>query len=142
MGPHDNLQPTPPKPGSGLPTINVVPQPVAQNLQQPWFEHIGTRRQIRCNEGRCIRPRFRHAGKGSTVMADHVQIVLVGIPSAGSNEPIRHVKPGQYPHQCREAWRPATRPPSKAHASASLLRQIVENEAAVRSMLKPQPLTR
>ena len=68
-----------------------------------------------------------------------VQVILVPVPVGGSNEPHRQVKPGKYPLQRREAWRPATRPPSKAAASARLLRGIVEQEAAVREMLRPQP---
>ena len=68
-----------------------------------------------------------------------VQIVLVPVPVAGCPEPHRVVKPCRYPVQRRDPWRPATRPPSKAAATVNLLRRIVENDAAARSMLKPQP---
>jgi hypothetical protein len=85
-------------------------------------------------------------GAGARLMTDRhprdVQIVLVPVPVAGCPEPHRQVKPGKYPLQRREAWRPATSPPSKAAASVNLLRQIAQNEAAVRSMLKPTLLTR
>ena len=67
-----------------------------------------------------------------------VQVVLVPVPVAGADWR-KQVKPGKYPTQRRETWRPATRPPSKAAASVNLLRQIVENEAVVRQMLRPQP---
>jgi hypothetical protein len=50
-----------------------------------------------------------------------VQIVFIEVPSAGSNEPIRHVKPRYPQQQRRDPWRPATRPPSKADASKRLL---------------------
>ena len=69
-------------------------------------------------------------------MADRVQIILV--PVGGSNEPVRPVKPLPYRHQRRDAWRPATRPPSKGAATVRLLRGMVEQEAAVREMLRPQ----
>ena len=74
-------------------------------------------------------------------MSDNVrrEIILVPVPVAGSPETLREVKPRYPQHQRLEHWRPATRIPSKAHASASLLRQIVENEAAARSMLRPSP---
>ena len=71
-------------------------------------------------------------------MADRVQIVFVEVPVAGCPEPHRQVKPGRYPHQRRDSWRPATRPPSKAQASVNLLRRMVEQEAAVRRMMQPQ----
>jgi hypothetical protein len=67
------------------------------------------------------------------------EIILVPVPVAGSPEPFRKTRPAPYPQQQRQHWRPANRPPSKAHASASLLRRIVENEAAVRRMLHPRP---
>jgi hypothetical protein len=68
-----------------------------------------------------------------------VQIVFVETPSAGCPEPHRHVKPGQYKRNPPTHWNPRTKPPSKAAASASLLRRIVENEAMVRQMLRPRP---
>jgi hypothetical protein len=68
-----------------------------------------------------------------------VQIVLLPYPAAGSPKSLREVKPLPFQRNQREHWRPATRPPSKAAASVSLLRRIVENEAAARSMLRPQP---
>ena len=76
-------------------------------------------------------------------MSDHRtrrEIILVPypVPSAGSNEPVRPVKPLPYRHQRREAWRPAFRPP-KTNAAVSLLRGIVQQEAALRQLLKPQP---
>ena len=66
-------------------------------------------------------------------MADRVQIILV--PVGGSNEPVRPVKPLPYRHQRRDA---PTRPPSKGAATVRLLRGMVEQEAAVREMLRPQ----
>jgi hypothetical protein len=67
-----------------------------------------------------------------------VQIVLVPVPVGGSNEPIRQVKPRYPQQQRRDPWRPQRAIPSKAQASVSLLRRMVEQEAAVREMLRPQ----
>jgi hypothetical protein len=61
MGAYDNLQPTPPVEGSLPPLTNVLPMPVALNLQKPWYAVTGVRRQI-CS--------WKHAGYGrSTVRA-------------------------------------------------------------------------
>jgi hypothetical protein len=68
-----------------------------------------------------------------------VQIVLVPVPVAGSHQPLKWAKPGRYPVQHREAWRPRTKPPSKADDTKRLLDAIIENEAAARSMLRPLP---
>jgi hypothetical protein len=71
-----------------------------------------------------------------------VQVVFIEVPVAGSPAPLYRNKPGQYPQQRREHWRPATRIPSKAEATARLLRDIAANEMAVRSMLTPRPQPR
>ncbi len=49
-----------------------------------------------------------------------VQIVFVG----GSPEHYPQRPPPRYPKQTREPWRPRTKPPSKAEATAALLRRI------------------
>jgi hypothetical protein len=54
-----------------------------------------------------------------------VQIVLVPIPVGGSNEPIRHVKPGKYPLQRRDPWRPASKPPQRGKAAS--IARLIEN---------------
>ena len=66
-----------------------------------------------------------------------VQIVLVPVPVGGSPQPLKWAKPSEYPVQHREAWRPRTKPPSKAEALRRLLDGINRNDAAARSMLTP-----
>ena len=70
------------------------------------------------------------------------EIIFVPVPVAGSPAPLNQAKPPRYPATQRQAWRPATRPPSKAAATVNLLRQIAANEMAVREMLTPQALRR
>jgi len=65
-----------------------------------------------------------------------VQIVFVETPAAGSPKTLREVKPGRYPSNRRESWRPATRPPSKAAASVSLLRRIAVQNAEISEFLR------
>jgi hypothetical protein len=70
-----------------------------------------------------------------------VQIVLVPVPCAGSPEPLKWAKPPAYKSTRRAPWQPARAIPSnsKTAATVRLLRQIAENDAAARSMLRPQP---
>jgi hypothetical protein len=68
-----------------------------------------------------------------------VQVIFVEVPTGGSPETLRTVKPGKYPLQRREAWRPATRPPSKAAASVRLLDSFMRQDQIVREMLRPRP---
>jgi hypothetical protein len=66
------------------------------------------------------------------------EIIIVPVPyEIGSPKHGREVKPRNYPHQRREAWRPATRPPSKAERIARWLDGVRRQEEAVREMLKP-----
>jgi hypothetical protein len=51
----------------------------------------------------------------------HPAVIFVEVPAAGSPEPFRTVKPGKYPVQHREAWRPATRPPSRQSKDKRLI---------------------
>jgi hypothetical protein len=67
----------------------------------------------------------RHVGPSGPV------VVFVEVPVAGSPKSLREVKPGQYKRNPPTHWQPRTRPPS-------LLEAIVRQEAAVRSMLRPQ----
>jgi hypothetical protein len=66
--------------------------------------------------------RHHHAGR------DRIIFVPIEI---GSPKSVRGVKPGPYPQQGRQPWRPATRPPSKAERSVQLLRRICEQESDV-----------
>ena len=66
-----------------------------------------------------------------------VQIVLVPVPVAGTVKETHRVKPGSYPRNRREAWRPATRPPNKAERVARWLDQWKRQEEAIREMLRP-----
>jgi hypothetical protein len=69
-----------------------------------------------------------------------VQIVLVPVPcEAGSPEPLKWAKPAKYPFTRRAPWQPARAIPSKASASKRLLDSIIENEEAVKSLLRPLP---
>lgn len=65
-----------------------------------------------------------------------VQVVFVETPAAGSPKSARTVKPGRYPTQRREPWRPASRPPSKAAATVELLRRIAGQDAMVRDFMR------
>ena len=42
------------------------------------------------------------------------QVIIVPVPCGGSPEPVRNVKPGKYPHDKREPWRPQRAIPNKA----------------------------
>jgi hypothetical protein len=68
-----------------------------------------------------------------------VQVILVPVPVGGSNEPIRQVKPGKYPLQRREAWRPQRAIPTRGARSVSLLRQIARQDQIVSEFMRPQP---
>ena len=63
------------------------------------------------------------------------EIIFVPVPVAGPDFG-RHGKPPNYPVQRREAWRPATRPPSKAERSVRLLNAIVRQDEEVREFLR------
>jgi hypothetical protein len=67
-----------------------------------------------------------------------IQIVFVEVPVGGSPVPIRRLPPPAYPANQREHWRPQRAIPTKADATANLLRQIVRQEAAVREMMTPR----
>ena len=71
-----------------------------------------------------------HAGGPET------RIVFVEVPVAGSPKSVKGVKPGSYPHQRREAWRPRTKPPTKAERTVNFLRRIAEQESAVRDFMQ------
>jgi hypothetical protein len=71
-----------------------------------------------------------------------VQIVLVPVPAAGTPEPLKWAKPGKYPLQRREAWRPARSIPVKQRQAGRLveiMRDLDRREVDARSMLKPNP---
>jgi hypothetical protein len=68
-----------------------------------------------------------------------VQVIVIPVPVAGSPAPLNQAKPAKYPHHQRQAWRPATRPPSKGRATVRLLDAIIENDAAARNLLRPLP---
>ena len=69
-----------------------------------------------------------------------VQIVFVETPAAGSNEPMRQVKPRYPQHSQPRPWRPATRPPSKQRQAENIVRVMRELErrtADASKMLHP-----
>lgn len=74
-------------------------------------------------------------------MSDNVrrEIILVPypVPVGGSNKMLREVKPLPFQRNQPTHWRPANCPP-KTNATVSLLRRMVEQEAAVRRMMQPQ----
>jgi hypothetical protein len=74
---------------------------------------------------------FRH----HTASRD-VRIVLVPY-EIGTGRETNRVKPGKYPHERREAWRPATRPPNKAERIVRWLDQCRRQEEAIREFMKP-----
>jgi hypothetical protein len=65
-----------------------------------------------------------------------VQIVLVPY-EVGTPRETHRVKPGKYPRDRREPWRPATRPPNKAERVVRFLDQCKRQEEAIREMLRP-----
>jgi hypothetical protein len=66
------------------------------------------------------------------------EIILVPVAyEVGTPRETHRVKPGRYPRDRREAWRPATRPPSKAERVARWLDQWKRQEEAIRELLKP-----
>jgi hypothetical protein len=66
-----------------------------------------------------------------------VQVVLVPVPfEGGSPKSARTVKPGNYPRQDRQPWRPATRPPSKGQRAVNLLNAIVRQDEEVREFMR------
>jgi hypothetical protein len=72
-----------------------------------------------------------------------VQIVLVPVAfEGGSPKQAREVKPGHYPHQQREPWRPqraipASRKTEGFKRTVDLLRDLARREADARAMLRP-----
>ena len=69
-----------------------------------------------------------------------VQIVLVPVPVAGSPQPLKWAKPGRYPQQQREAWRPQRAIPikqRKAERLVEIMRELYRREADARQMLTP-----
>jgi hypothetical protein len=80
---------------------------------------------------------FRHHRASREIV-----FVAVPVPAAGSPEPFPHRPPPKYPQQHHQPWRPQRSIPSKANATACLLRQIAANEMAAREMLTPQALRR
>jgi hypothetical protein len=70
-------------------------------------------------------------------VATRREIIFVPIPVAGTVRETHRAKPGKYPHERREAWRPATRPPNKAERIVRWLDQCRRQEEAIREMLRP-----
>ena len=69
-----------------------------------------------------------------------VQVIVIPVPfEAGSSQPLKWAKPPAYPSTRRAPWQPARTIPSKATATKRLLDSIIENEMAVREMLRPLP---
>jgi hypothetical protein len=64
------------------------------------------------------------------------EIIFVEVPVCGSPKNSREVKPARYPHQQREPWRPATRPPSKAEKLARLIDAMRKQDQMVREMMR------
>ncbi len=89
---------------------------------------VNTMREVKSH---MVDARHHKAGRDGPI------VVLVPIPVGGSPEPFRQVKPRYPVQQRREHWRPQRAIPSKAAASVNLLRQIIESDAAARSMLRP-----
>lgn len=75
---------------------------------------------------------YRH----HTACRERIIFVPIEVPVAGSPKSVKGVKPGSYPHQRREAWRPASRPPSKAAATVELLRRIAGQDELVRQFMQ------
>jgi hypothetical protein len=76
---------------------------------------------------------FRHHRAGR----DGPVVVFVPVPVAGP-EHIQRGKPGPYPKQGRDAWRPATLPPrrmTKSEKTVDLMRNIVKQDQDVRAYL-------
>jgi hypothetical protein len=90
---------------------------------------VNTMREVKSH---MVDARHHKAGRDGPI------VVLVPIPVGGSPEPFRQVKPRYPVQQRREHWRPQRAIPSKAAASVNLLRQIIESDAAARSMLRPR----
>lgn len=66
-----------------------------------------------------------------------LQIVIVEVPAAGSPKTVRDTKPGPYPRNSREHWKPQTRPPTRSEKFARFLDNLNRNEQAAREMMKP-----
>ena len=69
-----------------------------------------------------------------------VQIVFVEVPTAGSKKICDRAKPGRYPQQGREAWRPQRDIPrrsSKAERLVDLMNDLDRRTQDARSMLTP-----
>jgi hypothetical protein len=70
-------------------------------------------------------------------VATRREIVFIEVPVAGSPKEGRRLRPPRYPHQERQAWRPSTRPPTKAERLNRFLRDLAENDRIAREMMKP-----
>jgi hypothetical protein len=69
-----------------------------------------------------------------------VQIVLVPVPVAGSPQPLKWAKPGKYPQQTREPWRPQRFIPAKqrkAERIVEIMRELYRRAEDARRMLRP-----
>jgi hypothetical protein len=69
-------------------------------------------------------------------VATRREIIFVEVPVAGPAFG-RQPKPARYPHQRREAWKPATRPPNKAERLVRWLDQCRRQEEIIREFMKP-----
>jgi hypothetical protein len=69
--------------------------------------------------------------------ASNPAIIFVEVPVAGCPKEGRRLRPPAYPSNQREAWRPATRPPTKAERLNRFLRDLAENDRISREMMKP-----
>jgi hypothetical protein len=80
-------------------------------------------------------------------MSDHYrrhhasrEIIFVPVPyEVGTPRETHRVKPGRYPRDRREAWRPATRPPklNKAQRMGEFMRRVQQQEEIIREFMKP-----
>ena len=63
------------------------------------------------------------------------EIIFVEVPTAGSPKSVRTVKPGRYPVDKHQPWKPATRPPSKAEKLVRFLDRINRQDSEVRAYM-------
>lgn len=66
-------------------------------------------------------------------------VIFIEVPSAGSNEPVRSVKPRYAQQKTCDPWRPQRSIPSKADASKRLLENFMRQDQIIRDHFKPQP---
>ena len=78
---------------------------------------------------------YRHHRAHAGGPAD-TRIVFIEVPVAGSPKVARTAKPGQYPSNQRQPWRPATRPPSKAERTARFLNSVARQDADIRRFMQ------